>query len=192
VYIYFITDGYNALPLIALERCEDENSIKTTAISQKITKKTLLNVLRNVVYPLLDDISKYSDCYTGILGIKVKINKDIYQVLEFYNGFQKYDFQAFLSLLDDDLLKLLIDAENGTLNENHTHVELSDYYSYSIAVDKGLIERLEHDFSESEDEKNLILTSIAPTINRAKEKLFNYFSLNCDKKIVDIEQLSEV
>lgn len=186
VYIYFLTDGYSALPLIALERTKGDKYTITTAPSQKVSDDMLVNILKKAIYPLLDDISKFAGGYTGIIGLKVKIQKENFGVLEFYNGFQEYDFQALLSILDDNLLNLLYDASNECLADNHDYVRLSDSYSYSVSLNKNDVEINEdsdEDFIESEDSENIIFTNTSSTMNYAKEELLEYLELICKEEI---------
>lgn len=146
----------------------------------------LVNILKKAIYPLLDDISKFAGGYTGIIGLKVKIQKENFGVLEFYNGFQEYDFQALLSILDDNLLNLLYDASNECLADNHDYVRLSDSYSYSVSLNKNDVEISEdsdEDFIESEDSENIIFTNTSSTMNYAKEELLEYLELICKEEI---------
>ena len=69
VYIYLITDGYNALPLVTLEKTADDNYIQINAPSQKISEEMIINILQKIIYPLLDDITKFSDMYVGFIGL---------------------------------------------------------------------------------------------------------------------------
>lgn len=186
LYVYFITDGFNALPLLGLERTSGKNFTSASAPSKKIPDNILVKILREAIYPLLDDISKYADNYTGIIGLKIKIKNNNFYVLEFYNGFQQYDFQVFLSLLNESLFNLLYDAANGCLADNHNIVELTDSFSYTIAIDKSEITNIaeeETDYIETQDEKKLIITNTSATLNYAKENLLEYIETICNKKL---------
>ncbi len=177
IYIYFLTDGYNAFPLISLEREINDNYYQLTAPSSKISEDTYISILRQAVYPLLDDISKFSDIYTGILGFKIQIKNDKIYVLEIYNKFENYDSQAFISLLDDNILDILYSAANGDLEKKYGYINLSDNYSYTKVINKSKITNLDLPddmFIESEDKENYIITSTASTLNQAKEKLNEY------------------
>ena len=191
LYLYFITDGYNALPLIALERLSGNNYTSITAPTQKIDNEMIVKILHKTIYPILDDINNFSEGYTGILGLKLKLSGDNFAILEFYNGFQFYDFQAFLSVLNDNLLSILYDCANGSLADNYNEISLSDTYSYTIALQKKNIVDLEedddNDFFESEYDNKKVLTFTAMTINKAKEKLFSYL-----ENSIEIESLKEI
>ena len=187
LYVYFITDGFNALPLITLQRSSGDKYTTVSSPSEKISDNMIISILRNAIYPLLDDITKYAGNYTGILGLKIKIYNNHFFILEFYNSFQYYDFQAFLSLIDDDILSLLYDSAKGRLYENHNYVNLSGKYSYTIAIDKPCINnnRIENDYIESEDTQKIIFTNTASTINYAKNDLLEYIGSECNSDIYE-------
>lgn len=183
IYLYFITDGFNALPLISIERNKCENFSTQTAPSSKLSEEMIVKILKTAVYPLLDDISKYAGNYTGVIGLKTKIYKDNFCIIEFYNGFQEYDFQTFLSLLNEDLLKLLYDTTNGCLADNYDYIKLNDNYSYTISLSRKDIKNTGNEFIESNDENKYIITNTAPTLNYAKEQLIDYIETICNKEI---------
>ncbi len=185
IYIYFICDGYNALKLISLERSSGKDYTTVSAMSEKISETLTQNILETAIYPLLDDIAKFAGAYTGIIGLKIKLNENKYNILEFYNGFQYYDFQAFLSLLNDNLINILYDAANNRLTENRSFIGLTDEYSYTFAINKNLsdINSLNNDFIESEDNNKIIITSTAATMNHAKTELFEYLKTICNNEI---------
>lgn len=183
IYLYFITDGFNALPLISIERNKCENFSTLTAPSSKLSEEMIVKILKSAVYPLLDDISKYAGNYTGVIGLKTKIYKDNFCIIEFYNGFQEYDFQTFVSLLNEDLLKLLYDTTNGCLADNYDYIKLNDNYSYTIALSRKDIKNTGNEFIESNDENKYIITNTAPTLNYAKEQLIDYVETICNTEI---------
>ncbi len=175
IYLYFITDGYDALPLISIERMEEDNYCKICAPSRIISHSVILHMLNKVIYPLLDDIKSFAGYYTGILGFKAKFIRNGYYILEFYNEFQNYDFQTFLSLYEGDLLDIMIKTSKGELN--NCNIMLNDLYSFTLAIDKKDItidETFDYgDYIFSEDLKNYIITSCASTLNKAKSQLYN-------------------
>ncbi len=184
IYIYFITDGYNAYPLIALERTEENGFTKIIAPSEKVSFNTISTILNKVIYPLLDDIKQYSNSYIGIIGLKTKFVNNNFYILELYNGFQSYDFQAFLSIFNDDLLSLMIEAGNSSLPDRN--LDFFDDFSYTLAINKKniILDNFEEDTEllESEDKQNYIFTSTASTLNRAKTYLYNEIQDKCSEK----------
>ncbi len=195
LYVYFITDGYNALPLITLDRVSGDGYTTISSPCKKISDSMIISILRNAIYPLLDDITKYAGNYTGIIGLKIKILRNNFYILEFYNGFQYYDFQAFLSLLNENLLELLHNSANGNLGNTHDYISLTDEYSYTIAVRKDQINSDDDnsDFIESEDEHKHVYTCTASTLNHARQELSEYIKTICDSDLYNkIEKTSKL
>lgn len=193
IYVYFATDGYNAIPLISVSRVSGEGYTCVSVPVEKLNEDILLDILNKAVYPLLDDITKFAGMYIGILGLKVKIKNGNFFVYEFYNGFQYYDFQAFISLLDDNLFSILYDCANGCLADEHDFINMSDKYSYTVAIDKSKIKSdlSDNDFIITEDNTKYICTYSASTMNRAKTVLLDYLKQNVDEDIIDLIEESE-
>ncbi len=188
LYVYFITDGYNALPLISLERASGEKYTTITAPSQKVPDEIYGRLLQGVIYPILDDITKYTDNYVGIIGLKIKLYKGHFFVHEIYNGFQHYDFQALLSLLDEDILRLFYDVTNGCLGDEYNYINLRNNYSYTVAINKSEINRIEdfeEDFIESFDETKYIVSATGATINSVQEQLCDYIETVTNRDIYE-------
>lgn len=188
VYVYFITDGYNALPLISIERLSGNGYSAICAPSRKVSEDIYLKLMQRVIYPILDDITKYSDNYVGIIGLKIKLNGDNFFVHEIYNGFQHYDLQALISLLDEDILSVMFNCANSSLGDNYNYINLKDKFSYTIALNKSSVfpsEYSQEDFIESEDETKYIITSTALTMNKAQADICEYLENITDKEIMN-------
>ncbi len=199
LYIYFLSDGHNSIPLITVERNEYKNFSTASAPSTKISKGMIFDIQKNAIYPLLEDINKFTGNYKGIIGLKVKIKNGRYYILEFYNNFQQYDFQLFLSLLKEDIVKLFYYASAKSINGSYNFVCLSDNYSCSVVLDKNKIINTvedENDFMESSDENKYIITATGLTLNSAKDSLMQYLETICGetvyKEIADTEQKEEI
>ena len=198
LYMYFITDGFNVLPLATVKRQGDENYTSIICPETTVSENLVLKVLQRAIYPFIDDISQLSKPYVGILGVKLKVYRDSFVVLDFYNGFENKDFQTFLSVLDDDLLSLFYTASQGVLCDVHHYVYLKDEYSYTLSIHKNCIERdkyIEEDFFECETSESYVCTSSALTLNGAKRKLLDYVSCfvseDVFKKIEEQELVEE-
>ena len=190
IFLYFISDGYNAFPIVDIEKYKGEDYSASVSSSEKISDEIIMKILRSVVYPLLDDISKFSQPYLGILGMKLKIRKNMFYVSEFFNTFQDFDFQIFLSLMGENILALLYDAANGGLAENRNHVEKINGYSYSVSVNKKYVKNTDEDFDNifiSENNERRAYTVVKSTLNSAKNELFS-----CLESVVDDKMLSKI
>ena len=185
IYMYFITDGYSALPIGNVERFGNDKYTIAVSPSGKIDETTTIDIIQKIIYPLLDDIVKYAEMYIGILGLKIKIHNNNIYILEFYNGFDNIDFQTIFPCLKDDLLGVFYKAATDGLNNNFNFINMSDYYSYSIAVDKKRINFIEEDneFICSETNDKYVFTSTALTLNAAISKLHDYLKTMLTKDI---------
>lgn len=186
VYMYFLTDGYSAVHLISLERQEEENFIKIAAPSGGISRIMTDNILKRAVLPVLRDTAEYAGIYSGILGLKVIIRDNSFYVLEFYNGFQSFDLPVFLSLLKEDLAELFYASASKQLSGRSSTV-LDDKYSYTLAVNKSslLSEAADEDFFITEDDKNVIITKTASSMNYAKNGIEEYLETICRSEIFE-------
>ena len=176
-YMYFITDGFNVLPLTVMKRQGDENYTSIICPETTVSENMILKVLQRAIYPFVDDISQLSKPYIGIIGVKLKIYRDTFVVLDFYNGFENKDFQAFLSILDDDLLSLFYTAAQGNLCDVHHYVNFKEDFSYTISLHKDCMNEdkyVEEDFFECETANSYVCTVTSPTLVGAKEKLIDY------------------
>lgn len=190
IFLYFISDGYNAFPIADIEKYNGEDYSSFVSSSEKISDEIIMRILRNVVYPLLDDISKFSQPYLGILGMKLKVRKNQFYVSEFFNAFQGFDFQIFLSLMGENILALLYDAVSGRLSENRNHVEKINGYSFSVSVNKKYVKNTDEDFDNifiSENDERRAYSVVKPTLNSAKSELFS-----CLESVVDDKMLSKI
>ena len=197
LYLYFITDGFNALPLIGMERTSGNDYTAITAPSKKISDDIVRRILKQAIYPLLDDISKFAEGYTGIIGLKIKLVKDTFAILEFYNGFQHYDFQSYISLADEDIIDVLYSAANGCLADNYNYIQHKDDFSYTLAISKNEIniQSEEDEFIQTEDSQKVILTNTGATVNFAKEDLLEFVrefvTVDLYNRIIDTDSEKE-
>ena len=200
VYIYFLADGYNAAPLITLERREGKNFAALKAPSGRLSLRQIEEIKQRAVYPLLDDILTYdNENYTGILGLKIIPsvhgeyfgNKNNFYVLEYYNMFQGYDIQAFLPLLDEDFALL---AEQAALRQfdEHRTAELNGLASYTLAVKKAsavnvssktVFDNDDEDYFISEDRENIIITKTSAAMSCAEKNVKEYAASICREDI---------
>jgi len=186
VYMYFLTDGYSAVHLISLERQEEENFVKLTAPSGRISRIMRDNILKRAVLPVLHDTAEYAGLYSGILGLKVIIRDNSFYVLEFYNEFQSFDLTVFLSLLNEDLAELFYAASSKQLS-GRSSAFLDDKFSYSAAIkrDALLLEASDDGLFITENDKNVIITKTAASMNYAKKHIEEYLETVCAGEIFE-------
>ncbi len=190
VSFYVITDGYTAFPLarVASRNLKDEfiqnqgksdGKILNIAYSPDhyISKELESKIMSRVVYPVIDEISKHSAPYTGILGIDLLINGNNFQVLEFNSFFKSVHLQAALPLIKCNLKELAFAAINGSLSDDYHEIELSDKVAIAVEIQDNInidsedIENFEVAYSKN---GNTILTATSSTMGSAKNNLIEF------------------
>lgn len=194
--LYFLTDGYAALPIGSVcSKKFDNNGLGQEFLNTKsafspdyfISAELESKIMSRVIYPLLDDVAKHSSPYVGILGVDVFTGGNNFQILEFNPFFRECDFQAILPLLKENILELFMAAIYGSLADDYNHLAFSAKVSYSIEL------ALKEKFEEDEDmlysygsSNRVIITSVASTLGIASERLKDYVATICS-----VDSLSE-
>lgn len=144
--LYFLTDGYNALPVSTVVPYKyasekDGGSITngvgayTPAVfaDDKLTR----NILEKVIYPALTEIEKNASPYVGVIGVDIILDeKDNFSVIEFNSFFKSPDIECILALVEDDLLDLFKACTIGSLADDYDYIKLKDKSSFSIVLTK--------------------------------------------------------
>lgn len=197
IRLYFITDGYSALPLGSAFDTFSENefvnsdSVKKAVFSPDyyISDEMLGKIMTKTVYPVIDEISKISHNYTGIIGLDMYFNGTSFWVSEFLIFPKTIDFQPLITSLKNNICNLCIAAVTGSLSDDYTSlmfdkdcmaaVEISNDKNYNI--DTQEIDNLDN-FNLSIASKNrFILTSKASTYNIALYQIEDYLCSIKDK-----------
>lgn len=201
--IYFVTDGYSAIELPAIENYkftqDGDGGILTNGIGcyaphSKISNVTIERV-KNIISNALAILAQKGSPYVGIIGLEgVLTNDDKFVINEFKPFFQEHDVSAILNLINDDLIKIIKACINGFFADEYEEIKTNNYSTISATVIarqagktiKGLnnIEDLNNvDFikiSKTNDEQYLTkkgasftLTRTAGTLAKAQEFLYD-------------------
>lgn len=177
VSMYFITDGYTALP-IGTCSCDDEFAAPLSSYSPDsvISDDFEMKVLRETVYPLLDDLATRSQPYCGILGVDMFVNGDLYNVIEFNTFFKPLHLQSILPLIRTNLYDLFLSSACGSLSDDYQYVKFDKSACYSKLVENFPSEAFEHLHDDNiskvcTENNHLILTQKANTLKRAVSNL---------------------
>ena len=179
VSLYFLTDGYSVFPIGSCMSSEDYSYPLTVFYPDNCLSKELEEkILKETIYPLIDDIAERSGAYRGILGVDIFVKNDIYNVIEFNPFFKKMHLQAILPMIKTNLYGLFLSAVYGSLSDEYNFVEFEDGHTFTHIVEKVSDEAL-----KSLDDENLevcytgmshvILTQKAKTLKRAQDRLFD-------------------
>ena len=134
--IYFVTDGYNAIPLMSVVpykySLEGSGGIITPGMgayapAQSIDRNKIQEILQNIIYPTLREIAKNNNPYIGILGVNIIMTPyDKIYTLGFKFGIDNPDIDVILPLIKTDLLKIIRAAIVGSLADDYSEFEVYD------------------------------------------------------------------
>lgn len=186
VSFYVLTDGYTALPIgrVCSKKHYDGNFLPngngpslSFASDYYISDETESRIMSRVVYPIIDEISKHSSPYIGILGIDLLLTGNGFQVLEFNTFFNSVDLQSALPLIKDNLYDLLFAATFGSLSDEYSKITFSDLFSVSLELKDS--EKIKEDedglvITSYSSTGKVVLTSLGSTLNSARDNLQDY------------------
>jgi len=144
VSLYFVTDGYNALPVCPVVpykySSEKDGGSITNGVGayapavfadDTLTRK----VLEKVIYPALSEIEKNAAPYIGVLGVDLILDdKDNFTVIEFNTFFKSPDCECILELLNTDPINLFTACTVGSLADDYDYVDLLEKSAFSLVL----------------------------------------------------------
>jgi len=122
--IIVITDSKNIIPLATsqdhkrvFDNDEGENTGGMGAYSPNffITKELFNKILKEIIYPIVDALTREGIEYKGVLYAGIMLTKAGPKVLEFNVRFGDPETQAILPRLTDDLLEVMLATSYGCL-----------------------------------------------------------------------------
>ncbi len=126
---YVITDGYNAVPLMACVPYKYSLEFNGGAITSgmgayapasKIDEQMQNKILNRLIYPALKELAQNDNPYLGILGVDFKIDaKENLYALEYNSCINEPEFQCMMALLNVNLLNLMNAAIVGSLADDY-------------------------------------------------------------------------
>lgn len=201
--VYYITDGYSAVPLISV--CNYKfasdgdggfltNGAGCFAPDYKVSELVLAR-LENVVKNTLTSLERKNSPYMGFLGVDCTLtDEDTFIVNEFKPFLQDFDGSAVLNLIDDDLIRIFYACIDGLFADEYNQVNTTDYASVSVVVTSRQYNKIIKGFENIDDINNVefigvrtnsagdyltekgecfVLTRTASTLSRAREYLYD-------------------
>lgn len=142
--VYFMTDGYCAIPFATTgdyKFMEDGNGgLYTLGMGAfvpdyKISLEVVGDITDNVVYPVLKNLQKRRIPYLGILGVECVLQPDTsYTVTKFTPFLRDHDAQAVLTSLETDLYRLFEACAVGSFADDYDDIPVSDLCSVSCVL----------------------------------------------------------
>lgn len=203
--IYFVTDGYSALPIGITgdyKFMQDDNSgIYTNGSGcycpNYNISKTLIERVHNIVDNILNSLAQKDNPYIGIIGIEgVATGEDRFLITNLRPFLQNHDATAILNSVDENLLEIFNSCVNGFFSDEYQDIRLNNNSSVSVTVfskkDNQTICGLDNiedinnvDFINSEYKNGefiakqgavFTLTRTSATLSRAREFLYEDLS----------------
>lgn len=177
VSMYFITDGYTALPIGTCASGEKNCSYPESIYSPDyyISDDLEMKVLNEAIYPVIDDIASRYTPYCGILGVDLFVDGENYNVIEYNPFFKQMHLQTILPLIDEDLYDLFLSAASGSLSDEYQYINFYNKTSFTKIAAEQIEEKNNEDenlyITYTSNNSKVILTQTAKTLSRAKENL---------------------
>ena len=141
--IYFITDGYSALPITTVANYkfmqDGDSGLYTKGLGcyapdYKISQVVVSRV-ENVVRNTLTSLANKNYPYMGIIGVECTLTgEDKFMVNEFKPFLQEHDISAVLSLIDDNLIDIFMSCINGFFADEYDSLNINNLSSVSASV----------------------------------------------------------
>lgn len=177
VSMYFITDGYTALPIGTCASDEKNFAYPESVYSPDyyVSDELEMRILNEAIYPVIDDIAARYSPYCGIIGIDLFVEGENYNVIEYNPFFKQMHLQAILPLIKEDLYDLFLSAASGSLSDEYKFIDFCNDTTISKISAKKINEEKQED--ENLDiaytsNSNVILTQKAKTLSRARKNLY--------------------
>jgi len=177
VSMYFITDGYTALPIGTCASDEKNFAYPESIYSPDyyVSDELEMKILNEAIYPVIDDIAARYSPYCGIIGIDLFVEGENYNVIEYNPFFKQMHLQAILPLIKEDLYDLFLSAASGSLSDEYKFIDFCN----DTTISKISAKKINEEKSEDENldiaytsNSNVILTQKAKTLSRARKNLY--------------------
>lgn len=144
---YVITDGYKALPIGSARdykfSLDGDGGVWTEGMGAMIpfTKLTYDHedyLMNEVVYPIINYMAADLNPYMGILGFDgVLTPEGDIAITECRTFLQNHDADAILSLIGDDIYKLMSACVVGSFSDDYDYIDLKDEFAVSCVLSCG-------------------------------------------------------
>jgi len=205
---YVITDGYHALPLGSVatykHELEGNGGLLTSGVGAftpdyKVSQQVERKILQQIIYPVLNNLSRVQTPYIGILGVDLIMseNEQLF-VLKFNPFLQTPDAQGILALLNENIYSLFEACVVGSFADDYEKIDIADKSAVSCVLSSLGEERIisgidnldedtqiayfnirKNEYLEYETKKGrtLILTRTARVLSKAVEDLYDEISV---------------
>lgn len=202
--LYAITDGYKILPIGSIVdykfSLEGNGGIITSGMGAyspciKLTDDQIAYIIGDIAYPLIDSLEKQGNPYLGIIGFDgIVTSEGKISIFECNTFLRNHDAQCILSLINQDVYKLMEACVIGSFSDDYNYIDTKDEFAVAGVLSSGksknsVIEGLDdlqdntmvahlntkrNEYLEYETQGNsaLVVTTTAKTLSRAKKALY--------------------
>ena len=202
---YVITDGYKALPLGSVQdykfSLDGDGGVLTEGMGacSPFTRLTYDHedyIMNEIVYPVINYLAAGLKPYMGIIGFDgILTPEGDIAIIECNSFLKDHDAQGVLSLLENDIFKLMHACVIGSFSDEYDMLDFKDEFAVSCVLSSGqvkneIIQGLEHlqddtllahintkqnEYTEFETlgDRVLVMTTTAKTMSRAASNLYN-------------------
>lgn len=202
--LYTITDGYKILPIGSTVdykfSLEGDGGILTSGMGAyspciKLTEDQIAYIMAEIANPLINALEMQNNPYLGIIGFDGIVTPEgKISIIECNTFLRNHDAQCILSLLNQDIYKIMEACVIGVFADDYNYIDLKDEFAvagvlssgkYKNSTIQGLDElndntivghlntkRNEYLEYETQGEEALVVTTTAKTLTRAKKSLY--------------------
>lgn len=202
---YVITDGYKALPLGSVQdykfALDGDGGVLTDGMGacSPFTKLTYDHedyLMNEIVYPIINFLSEGLKPYMGIIGFEGVLTPDgDIAITECTSFLRDHDAQGVLSLVENDIFKLMQACVIGSFSDDYDMLDFKDEFAVSCVLSSGQVKNeviqgldelqddtllahlntKQNEYTEYETlgDRVLVVTTTAKTMSRAATNLYN-------------------
>lgn len=201
---YVVTDGYKALPIGTTVDYKFSLDGSGGVITQgmgayspctKLTFDQEDYIMDMIVQPILQYLSENQTPYLGIIGLDGILTPDNkISIIECNPFLKNHDAQCILSLLNDDIYKIMMACVIGSFSDDYDYIDQKDDFAVSGVLSSGKcknsiitgLEDLQEDTVvghlntkqneyleyETQGDRAIVITKTAKTLTKAKNDLY--------------------
>lgn len=202
--LYAITDGYKILPIGTTVdykfSLEGNGGIITSGMGAyspciKLTEDQIAYIIGDIAYPLIDYLESQGTPYLGIIGFDgIVTSEGKISIFECNTFLRDHDAQCILSLINQDIYKLMEACVIGSFADDYNYIETKDEFAVAGVLSSGRVKnsiieglddlqdntivahlntkRNEYLEYETQGSNALVVTTTAKTLSRAKKDLY--------------------
>lgn len=202
--LYAITDGYKILPIGTTVdykfSLEGNGGIITSGMGAyspciKLTEDQIAYIIGDIAYPLIDYLESQGTPYLGIIGFDgIVTSEGKISIFECNTFLRDHDAQCILSLINQNIYKLMEACVIGSFADDYNYIETKDEFAVAGVLSSGRVKnsiieglddlqdntivahlntkRNEYLEYETQGSNALVVTTTAKTLSRAKKDLY--------------------